>query len=152
MRAGQKLSKPPFDEDDERLAAYYRGLGFLRVRIASETRVIRSKEESAGSKNAESVAVVFIIDEGDQYRIRNISIDGNKRFDNDALLRQMPFKSGNPFTTANMLAGHKSLLKKYEAAGYTHAAVTLGTVLHQDAEVDVSFNIEEVVRTSRSDK
>ncbi len=60
------------DEDRERLIAYYRNLGYFKARISREIDYDASGQWAT---------LTFVIDEGPRYRIRDVSVVGNKKYD-----------------------------------------------------------------------
>lgn len=110
----QKVTKQKMDENNEKLAAFYRSLGYFRVRIGRETKAA----ESAGK-----VILTIVIEEGPRYKIRDLSFTGNVSFGSAGWPAELKLKEGEYFNQAKMDADREWLLKKYADAGYPQAKV-----------------------------
>ena len=81
-------------QDEATLTDYYKGLGFLDVRVTSDVR-----PNADGSR----VTVVFEVDEGTRYRIRDVVLKGNDKIPDAVLLRRA--EDGTAFGQFKQLAG-----------------------------------------------
>jgi outer membrane protein insertion porin family len=68
---GGKVDRTKIDADVEKLTAYYRALGFFRARVSRELDFDQSNKW---------LTIKFIIDEGPRYKVRNVSVEGNRKF------------------------------------------------------------------------
>jgi outer membrane protein insertion porin family len=146
--ATQIGSKPPFlmlfggefdrkkaDEDKDKLTAYYRNLGFFRARIGCEP-VVDEKENW--------VTLRFVIDEGPRYKIRNVSIIGNKKYANDELMTELKLNSKDYFNQDRMTVDVRALQDKYGGVGYVFADVKPDLrFLEEPGQLDLVYNISE---------
>lgn len=146
--ATQISSKPPFlmlfsgefdrkklDEDIEKLTAYYRGLGFFRARIGREVK-FNEKENWA--------TLCFIIDEGPRYKIRNVSIVGNRKYSNDELLADLKLQSQDFFNQDRLTADTRSIQDKYGSVGYVFTDIKPEPrFLEEPGQLDLIYNITE---------
>lgn len=144
----QIKSKPPFlylfkgeldrkevDDDLDRLTAYYRGLGFFRARIGRELE-FNEKENW--------VTVTFVIDEGPRYKVRNVSVLGNTKYESDVLLADLKLKDGEYFNQAKMTADQTSLQDKYGGIGYVFTDIKADPrFLEEPGQLDLVYNIKE---------
>jgi outer membrane protein insertion porin family len=157
-----ELDRKKLDEDIEKLTAYYRGLGFFRARIGREVREYDPSEDGDPDgmfsrvardlnqwESANWLVVEFIIDEGPRYKIRNVSVKGNKKYGSEHLLAEMKLKNGEYFNQAKMTADMMTLQDKYGGVGYVFAKVTPDPrFLEEDATLDLIYNLEEGARYS----
>jgi outer membrane protein insertion porin family len=157
-----ELDRKKLDEDVEKLMAYYRGLGFFRARIGREVRDYDTNEdgdpEAMFSRVAREfnqwetvnwVVVTFIIDEGPRYKIRNIAVNGNKKYSGEELLAEMKLKNGEYFNQAKMTSDMMTMQDVYGGNGYVFAKVTpQPRFLEEDATLDLIYNMEEGSRYS----
>ncbi|MCD4727017.1 MAG: BamA/TamA family outer membrane protein, partial [Pirellulales bacterium] len=144
----QIQSKPPFlylfkgeldrkqlDEDVELLTAYYRGLGFFRARIGRELNYNEKKDWAS---------ITFVIDEGPRYKIRDVSVIGNKQYSSDELTADLKLRDGEYFNQASMSADIGSLQDKYGCVGYVFAEVKADPrFLEEPGQLDLVYNINE---------
>ena len=68
-------------QDEATLTDYYRGLGWLDVRVTADVRA---------SDDGGKVFVTFNVEEGVQYRIRDVILEGNDKIPDEVLLRRTP--------------------------------------------------------------
>lgn len=144
----QIQSKPPFlylfkgeldrkqlDEDVELLTAYYRGLGFFRARIGRELSYNEKKDWAS---------ITFVIDEGPRYKIRDVSVIGNKQYSADELTADLKLRDGEYFNQASMSADIGALQDKYGCVGYVFAEVKADPrFLEEPGQLDLVYNINE---------
>ncbi|MBN1974141.1 MAG: outer membrane protein assembly factor [Sedimentisphaerales bacterium] len=89
--------------------------------------------------------ITFLIDEGLQYKVGNVQISGNKKFDKDTLLAKFDLKTGDIFYPLRAQVQAKRILQIYRENGFVEATVKQQHNLAKvDADVvDVEFNIIE---------
>jgi len=123
------------DSDIAKLTAYYRSLGFYRATIGRELTV---------SDSGNWVSVNFIINEGPRYKIRNVSIVGNRKFKTETLMEFLELNSGEYFNMEEMQKDVATLTDIYGAQGHVYANVTPERrFLEEPGELDLVFTIEE---------
>src|SRR4029079_6760502 len=88
---GGKVDGNKIDADVQMLTAYYRALGYFRARIS------RTIEFDDSGKWA---TLKFTIDEGPQYNVREVTLEGSNKFDHQAVLSAMQLKAGQSFNQA----------------------------------------------------
>jgi len=114
--------------DVERLRNLYYERGFLNHRI-----------EARGQTH-----ITFIIEEGPQYKVRNITIKGNTKFDDETLLENFELKSGQIYYRRKAQAQTKRILKIYRENGYVDADARHQLRFVPEANfVDIEFKISE---------
>ena len=145
MRPGQQFSKQEADYEIDRLTACYRSLGFFRARIGFEVHMTSPMErQTKAPERADSVAVIFTVDEGPRYTVRQIKIVGNKTFSSGELLKEMKLKGGDYFDSDKLTADLKAIQKKHASANYIHGQVKLDPQFLDDGNrLDLVYNIEE---------
>jgi len=67
--------------------------------------------------------ITFIIDEGPLYKVGNIVLRGNTRFDNETLLEGLELEPGQPYYLQKAEAHAKRILKLYRENGFVNARV-----------------------------
>lgn len=103
-------------DDTERLVAYYRSLGFFRARV---------NHRMAYDTSGKWVFLTFVIDEGPQFSVRNISIVGNQYFTTDQLTNSLTLKEGEPFNLGKMNRDQRTLRSDfYGREGFVFVDIT----------------------------
>ncbi|MGN6545970.1 MAG: BamA/OMP85 family outer membrane protein [Aureliella sp.] len=92
------------EEDTERLVAYYRSLGYFRARVSH-----RMNYDQSGTW----VFLTFVVDEGPQYSVRNISIAGNQYFTTEQMMGSLTLKEGEPFNLGKMSRDQRTLRSEF---------------------------------------
>ena len=132
---GGEYDRKKVDEDKEKLTAYYRGLGFFRARIGCEP-MFDEKENW--------VTIRFVIDEGPRYKIRNVSVIGNRKYTNEELLGELKLKSDNYFNQASMTADVQAIQDKYGSVGYVFADIRPDPrFLEEPGRLDLVYSVTE---------
>ena len=132
---GGKVDQHKIDEDVDHLTAYYRSLGFFRARIGREVDV---------DESGKWVTLKFVIDEGPQYAIRNISFAGNKKYDNDQLSTVLQLKGGERFNAAKLHKDEGKIRDEYGSQGYVFADIKADLrFLEEPGKMDVVYQINE---------
>jgi outer membrane protein insertion porin family len=123
------------DADVDRLTTYYRDLGYFNAQIS----------RTLDYNDAETwLTVTFVINEGDRYRIRNVSVVGNKVFETDALAGNLQLKSGNFFDAKKMNIDLMKLRDAYGSQGYIHADIRAEPRFWEEpGQLDLVYDIAE---------
>jgi outer membrane protein assembly factor BamA len=104
-----KVDRTKIDGDVEKLTAYYRSLGYFRARVGRELTF---------DDSGKWLTLNFIIDEGPRYVVRNVSVEGNKKFATKPLLGFLQLKSGDHFNQAEMNRDLNTLVDIYGSQGH----------------------------------
>ena len=88
----QTYSNEEFVEGKEELLAFYRENGFMDARIIEDSVYVYTRR-----RDKESIGVFFRIDEGPQYRVRNIQWEGNTVFTDEQLSTSLDMFTGDIF-------------------------------------------------------
>ena len=118
-----QFDRKKVDEDVEKLTTYYRGLGFFKAHVGRDFE-FNEKENW--------VTLVFYIDEGPRYRVRELSFVGNSKYDDTVLRSNLKLKPGDYYDLAKMNADIGTFKDMYGSNGYVFA----------EAEADIRFFIE----------
>ncbi len=138
------FKKDDFEEGKENLLAFYRKNGFSDVRIISDSVYIYNYV-----KDLDGVGVKLNIVEGPQYKVRNISWEGNTVYTDAQLTQSFGFEKGDVFdeekfeanTTYNKTSTDLNSL--YQNIGYLFfRAVPTITKVASDS-IDIHFDIYE---------
>jgi len=130
-----KVERAKIDGDVEKLTAYYRSLGYFRARVGREL----SFDDSG-----KWLSLKFIISEGPRYVVRNVSVEGNKKFANKPLLDYLQLKSGKYYNQAEMNADLNKLVDIYGSQGHVFADVQADPrFLEEPGQLDLVYRIQE---------
>ena len=99
--------------DKERLTAYYRNFGFFNAVIDTEVRY---------NDDHSKVTVTFVVHEGPRYKVRNVSVAGNKIYSTDDLFTLIELEQGKEFNAGEMTRDVSTLKDLYGSNGYINAA------------------------------
>ena len=117
------------------LTPLYGQLGYLRVAFGSPVaRIV--KAGAAGT----SVAVTIPINEGQQYRLREIHWTGNTVVASSELAKSIHLNPGEPVNTTQLQTDLEGVQNAYAAKGYLLAAVTPKSTL-DDAARTASYEL-----------
>lgn len=106
---GGKFNPMSIDADRQKLIEYYRGLGFLAARVTPE--VVRSSDMG-------HVTLVYHIDEGQQYWLSDLQIDGNKTLPSDQLMKWVEMKPNTRYDWYKSEADRKRIENGYGYRGH----------------------------------
>ncbi|WP_435017139.1 BamA/OMP85 family outer membrane protein [Tundrisphaera sp. TA3] len=132
---GGKRHKDGVDEDRRKLIEYYQGNGFFDIDIRPVVR--------QGDDLGEDV-ITFVIDEGPQYKIRNIIFEGNQKLKDPELRKDLTLHSGQTYNDAIRDADLKLINSRYWELGCIDAKIVPSQkITDQPDVVDIVYNIEE---------
>ena len=125
------------DKDEDTIAALYRSNGFRDVKVTST--VNRNYQGKTGH-----VAVTIHIDQGPQWLVEKVALEGFTLFKPDELRRRIASAPGEPFADVNLASDRNALLTMYFARGYPNAQLKAAWApsgkLHQ---VSVTYTVTE---------
>ncbi|MFV1883681.1 MAG: outer membrane protein assembly factor BamA [Balneola sp.] len=142
---GKKTFKEEgFEEGKEKVLTFYRNNGYTDVRITSDSVWVFDYD---GDKNGIKVRVN--IEEGPQYKIRNITWDGNTVYTDDQLSQSLGFEKGDVFNeekyeqNLNFNRNSTDINSLYQNVGYLFfQAVPTITKVGEDS-LDIHFDLYE---------
>jgi outer membrane protein insertion porin family len=143
-----EVDEKQIEEDINRLTAYYRSLGFFQARIGrklkfSETPGVLSPLYALGKKPT-WLTLTFVINEGPRYKVRGISVQGNRKYSSDELLDLLELKTGEYFDQTKMNGDVATLRDHYGQVGYIFAEVKPDPrFMEEPGELDLIFDISE---------
>lgn len=131
-----KVDRSKIEADVEQLTAYYRSFGFFKARIGRELDF---------DENNKWLTLRFVIDEGPQFVVRNVSVFGNSIFETDALQGTLNLRSGQYFNQGKMDRDVNMLRDVYGGQGYIFADVKAEPrfSFENPGELDLVYNVTE---------
>ncbi len=126
------------DEDVRKLREYYEGNGFL---ISKASWMVRPTK---GGKLG-SLTLTFVIEEGIQYHINNVSFEGNKKISTSKLEGVLKLKKGMAYNEPIKELDLKSIQIEYNEIGCikTQVVPTRKATDNKQGLVDIIWRIEE---------
>lgn len=124
-------------KDEEAIENLYLANGFRDVKVTS------SVETNYKGKPSD-LAVVFHINQGRQWLVSKLSIEGAVRLDLSPIQNQLASAEGQPYADVNVASDRNRILEYYYSNGFPAATVT-ATVKPgpRPATVDLTYNITE---------
>lgn len=128
--------KEEFEADLERIVELYRDNGYL------DARVVRHAVELAPNKK--HLYVTIEIEEGRQYRVGSITLEGNTILSDEALARELYMRSGEPYSPAGQERNLDALYNAYARLGRIRTAVACDPLVDPQAgTVSLVYRITE---------
>ena len=122
--------------DSERIRTTYIDNGFLEVKV--------SKPEVEFSKEKDGYIVTFKINEGDQFKVNEISFAGEIIVPEDELRKILSLKSGEIFRGSLLANDISGLTTFYGNKGFAFANAEPGFALNREAlTVDIRYTLEK---------
>src|SRR5262249_27599278 len=100
--------------DENAIKTVYQDSGFQDAKVA-----INTTGDIKGKKG--DVAITIAIDEGPQYKVAALNVDGITRSDRDKVIAQLASVPGQPFSQTNIALDRDYILTVYQSAGYPDA-------------------------------
>ncbi len=120
--------------DREILESYYRSLGYFDARVDYSYRY---------DDTGKWMFVTFVINEGEQYTVNEITIRGNKYYSAEQLTKGFKLYSGMPFNQGKMAHDARLLRDIYGATGFYFCDIGPVPVYLPDHKVNLIYEIEE---------
>jgi outer membrane protein insertion porin family len=134
---GGDVDSEVVDADVETLTAYYRSLGFFQAKVGREVEVVHE-----GSRDW--LHLTFVINEGPRYTVRNVSFNGNSKFRDEFLERDLKLKGGEHFNQTKMDADLNLIRDIYGGRGFVFADIRADPrFLEEPGQLDLVYNVAE---------
>ena len=131
------LDREELNRDKIRLREFYWKKGYLDFRVLD----IQLTEDP---KNPEIMHVVYVVEEGDPYKVGKVSFLGTKRFSEAELLALAPLKSGQTFSIDAERSSQDLVDHKYSRLGYADFNIRARhSPNFKTHNVDVQFDVKE---------
>jgi outer membrane protein insertion porin family len=132
---GGKVDRTKIEADVQKLTAYYRSLGYFRARVGREL---------VFDDSGKWLTLRFIIDEGPRYVVRSVSVEGNRKFASEPLLKFLQLKSGDFYNQGAMNRDLNTLVDIYGSQGHVFADVQADPrFLEEPGQLDLVYRIQE---------
>jgi outer membrane protein insertion porin family len=136
MRYG-RYSEEFRTRDEESIASLYRANGFQDVKVTSTVATnYDGKPQDLG--------VTFHIQEGKQWRVANLWIDGNSRLSLDDIKNELRSEPGQPYSVVDITSDRNRILEEYYSRGYAKASFSYTTTPGPEpATINITYKIYE---------
>lgn len=124
------------EADKAAIRRYYNDRGYIDAEVENVVREIDT--ESNPEKN--TISLVFIIREGEQYTYGGTSVEGNSIFTTDQLLARIRMREGDVFNKSRFEEGFQAAADLYFENGYTSNYIGRNEV-RDDERKRISFTI-----------
>lgn len=129
------LREDVFQDDKQRIMDYYKSLGYIDADV---------KDVKFEYPTADSMNITIFLYEGQQYKVGETKIEGNKLFAADVLDKQLKMKSGTTFTPGGLQDDIKAIKDYYGARGYIDTLVKATRSPNvTNGKMDISYSISE---------
>ena len=108
------LKEEEFEDDKERLADYYRNLGYVDF----ELKDVKFEELSPNR-----MAIKLAVSEGKKYQVGSVEFKGNTLFSNDELRKELKLNPGVTLSPKTLAEDLEKLRDKYGDKGYVDAQI-----------------------------
>lgn len=117
-----------------RLESFYHDHGFLKVRIQDPTLEINREDKE--------IYVDIHIDEGEQYRLGGITVQGDETYSREELLKVIQSKKGEIYNATQIREDALKISELYSEKGFAYADALPQTLLDEESKtVDVEVNV-----------
>lgn len=131
-----KYNKEEFEEDKKLLRSFYRNHGFRDIEVVADTITY--------TKNKKRMNIDIKINEGTQYKYRNITFSGNTLYESEMLAGLLGVKEGDTYNQEEFDKGmYEKIQGLYMDRGYLFFQINPIEVPVGDNEVDVELQITE---------
>ena len=139
------------DEDTERVRAEFQNRGYFKVVVQDAKAEIHDTGRPGFhipllmKGPGKSVDITIPIEEGDQYRLGEITFNGNKEVTNVKALRSLfPMKDGDIFSREKVAKGLDNLRNAYRELGHINFTSIPNTTFDEDKKlVNLSIDLDE---------
>lgn len=129
------VDRDQIDADTRRLTDYYRAFGFFQAKVGRKLEF---------NEKGNWLTLTFVVQEGPQYEVRNVSIMGNKLFGEESLRSGMDLDSGKSFEQRMMNKDVSWIKDVYGSQGFIFADVNAEPIfLEEPGKIDLVYHVEE---------
>jgi outer membrane protein assembly complex protein YaeT len=139
-----RYSASMLERDEASIVNLYQSNGFRDVKATHRV------EDNYGGKSGD-IAVFLTVDEGPQYLVGSLEVEGIERLDKAAIVAKLSSVSGQPLSESNVAVDRDTILAQYFDRGFPNATFEWSskpsaTPHHMDLRFTVSEGREQFVR------
>ena len=131
--------------DEAALENVYHDNGFPDVKVMAQTSTPQTGSKAGRRAKTAPLIVTYHIDEGKQWRVGTVTIEGNRHINTGMLTPLLNTIPGQLFSPRNLAGDRNALLTEYLSRGFEHATVNIAEHAEpaHPGKVDVVFHIHE---------
>lgn len=129
-----KASKDSIESDKERLANYYRSLGYFDARV--DCRIDYSDD-------GKFIYLTFVISEGERYSVRNVEVAGNQYYQTGEIMPLFKIRANEPFNQGSKAHDERLIRDLYGERGFIFADIAGQVKYLPNHQVDILYSIAE---------
>jgi outer membrane protein insertion porin family len=133
-----KLSSPQLDDDMQKVKEAFQDAGYVDAKV-TDVKINRV--------NRKNVDIVIYIDQGPQYHVRAVTIQGLQVVTEPNFRKVIKITEGKVFSPQKLQKDIKSVEDAYGVAGYADAKVNVQTAPAGPGYVDLNYKIEEGIQS-----
>src|SRR5262249_20632516 len=123
--------------DEDAIAGLYQSNGFRDVKVTH-----RVDDDYLGRKD--DVAVFLQVEEGPQYFVNTLTVEGIQKLDKAAILATLSSSAGQPYSEFNVAVDRDTILARYFEGGFPQVTFEWSSrPSGQPNRVDLRFMIDE---------
>jgi outer membrane protein insertion porin family len=132
-------------EDLVAVADAYKKLGYKNVTIGEPSIEVRAKRPNAPSSDEKKrrMYVTIPIEEGERWKFGEVTIEGNEKYSDQALLGAFQYKKGDWLKSKKLEEGIKAIDDVYKNTGYINAQVAPEIVENEERIADLIVHVDE---------
>ncbi|MEZ4598876.1 MAG: outer membrane protein assembly factor BamA [Syntrophotaleaceae bacterium] len=125
--------------DQDIIADLYYNQGYIQVKVKKPLVTLQDDQES--------MDILFEIEEGRQFRIGDVGIQGDLLLPREELMTRLTLQPGEVFSRKELRENIAKLTDLYADEGYAFVNVTPQTEVQEEAQrIDVTFEVEQGLR------
>lgn len=109
-----RFSRRLLESDRQSMESLYRSNGFASATVAAQVQDNYQQKEG-------DLFIRFVVDEGVQTRVAELTIEGNHAFGQEELLSRITSTQGQPYSEDNVSSDRANILARYFNEGYAEA-------------------------------
>jgi outer membrane protein insertion porin family len=130
------LDEDILDEDRKQIEAFYSDNGYVKAKTGAPDIKI--------SKDGKSISISLSVEEGNLYKINEVSFSGNILFDETQMKKDLKSKAGQTFRSSLFQNDLATLTDFYQDKGYAFAdIVPLTTTNDENNTIGIVFEVEK---------
>src|SRR5215813_4346865 len=133
-----RLDEVQLDQDLDKIREYYQNHGYIDVEI----KEVRKDRTPKGP-----MIITIVISEGPQYHVRKLTISGYQAAQGERIRKLLKMKEDSVYSPKGLHDDAKAVADAYGSAGYVDLVITPEGSPAGPALIDVTYNIEEGVRS-----
>src|SRR6266446_3362144 len=133
-----RLDEVQLEQDLDKIREFYQDHGYIDVEVKS----VRRERTEKGP-----MIITIVVSEGPQYHVRKLTVSGYQVAREDRIRALLKMKEGSVYSPKQLRDDAKAVADAYGSAGYVDLVVSPEGEPAGPAQIDVTYKIEEGVRS-----